>query len=502
MTFTKKRMYSSSKSGNVANKKNTSCKRSLILPTSKRGYVRRKKTNRIQTETTINSDSHTSNSDSCVYRVNKLGSVHTSSAERMKKHRDIKRLKNVILDKSMSEDHQALVLHSVLNDPELSNIIKLAGIWINSTFENIALFNEQRRISMLDIASSKNSVQGRVSDKRRSFIQSQLVSTVPSPIKQVNSPSIYSLIKHNNIPKTTGYRMINAASSKRKIIFTQNDESNIKWKFIKKRKPYCKISSDLRELVIEWLHKHPHIIPSPIYNDTLILKNPSDPSIKTRVAKYLHQISIRELHNDLLSEPPIGLSEVYDKDGKCIISDTGFRALLPKNIKPMTDKYKQMCGCEVCIMSTGLQNDLNSYRLSHLRRLEDSRIDIRKANEYRKKVYNNGIHMHPHPKDALLCIQCPPVDGFHVPHMKCILRRCDKCPKFRMLDEERNISDRDTHISFHYFQKIAKCTIHGVCLDGSEFCPHCEHETDKKNRYIFKSETNGFDDQTISCVYK
>ena len=102
--------------------------------------------NRIQTETTINSESHTSNSDSCVYRVNKLGSVRTSSAERMKKHRDIKRLKNVILDKSMSEDHQALVLHLVLNDPELSNIIKLAGIRINSTFEKL-LYSMSKKLS-------------------------------------------------------------------------------------------------------------------------------------------------------------------------------------------------------------------------------------------------------------------------------------------------------------------------------------------------------------------
>ena len=92
-------------------------------------------------------------------------------------------------------------------------------------------------------------------------------------------------------------------------------------------------------------------------------------------------------------------------------------------------------------------------------------------------MYNEGIHMHPHPKDALLCIQCPPVDRHQVPHMKCILRRCDKCPKFRLLDEERNISDRDAHISFHHFQKIAKCTVHGICLDGSNFCPHCTIET-------------------------
>ena len=212
MTFVKKRMYSSKKSGSVANKKHSSCKRSFCRPASKRVSVRRNKTNPLQADTTINSNSSPSNLDSCVYRVNDLGGVRTSSAERMKKLRDVKRLKNVILDKSMSEDHQALILHSVLNNPELSNVIKLAGIRINSTFENIAVYNEERRLSMLHIASSKNSVQGRVSDKRRSFIQSQFVSTAPSPIKEVNSPSIYSLIKHNNIPRSTGYRMINAAS--------------------------------------------------------------------------------------------------------------------------------------------------------------------------------------------------------------------------------------------------------------------------------------------------
>ena len=126
----------------------------------------------------------------------------------------------------------------------------------------------------------------------------------------------------------------------------------------------------------------------------------------------LRQISMRELHNDLLSDPPKGLTGVYDSQGRPIISDTGFRALIPSYIKPMSDKYKQMCGCEICILAISLQNDLNSYRLSHLRRLQRSRIDVVKTNEYRTQIYNNDKHVHPHPKVALRCIQCPPVDGF------------------------------------------------------------------------------------------
>ena len=94
----------------------------------------------------------------------------------------------------------------------------------------------------------------------------------------------------------------------------------------------------------------------------------------------------------------------------------------------MTDTYKKMCGCEVFILTISLQNDLNSYRLTHLRRLEKSRIDVTSTNNYRKHIYKDEKHVHPHPKDTLRLIQCPPVAGFQVPHIKCILRRCRKFP--------------------------------------------------------------------------
>ena len=195
---------------------------------------------------------------------------------------------------------------------------------------------------------------------------------------------------------------------------------------------------------------------SPIYNDTLLFKDSSEPNTKIRVGKLLRQVSMRELHNDLLSDPPTGLSEVYDVSGRPIISDTGFRALLPSYIRPMTDKYKQMCGCEVCILAIILQNDLNSYRLTHLRRLEKSRIDVTNTSNYRKQIYKDGKHVHPHPKYALRLIQCPPVNEFQVPHMNCILRRCSQCPKFRLFDEEKKLTERDAKKIFSFFSENSK----------------------------------------------
>ena len=207
---------------------------------------------------------------------------------------------------------------------------------------------------MLKIASCKNKEKGRINDDRRSFIEYQLVSILPSPIKKMNYLSTHYLIKHYNIPKTTGYHKLNAVCTKRKIIFEENGEGPTKWSCVKRRENFSKITFDLRDSVIKWLHNHPHIVSSPIYNDTLMLKDSSEPNTKIRVGKLLRQVSMRELHNDLLSDPPTGLSEVYDVSGRPIISDTGFRALLPSYIKPMTDKYKQMCGCEVCILAISL----------------------------------------------------------------------------------------------------------------------------------------------------
>ena len=120
-------------------------------------------------------------------------------------------------------------------DPDLSNIIELAGIKIRSKFEQIAVYSENRRLQMLKLASSKDNEKGRVNDDKRSFIESQLVSVALSPTKKINSPSIYALIKHNNIPKTTGYRKLNAASSKRKIIF-EGVENSTKWSSVKNGK--------------------------------------------------------------------------------------------------------------------------------------------------------------------------------------------------------------------------------------------------------------------------
>ena len=75
-----------------------------------------------------------------------------------------------------------------------------------------------------------------------------------------------------------------------------------------------------------------------------------DQTEPTLVPKLLLQVSVRELHNRLVSEPNDGgLKDARDEDGKIIISDSTLRLLLPPQFKKMSARCKIMCGCECCI---------------------------------------------------------------------------------------------------------------------------------------------------------
>ena len=89
----------------------------------------------------------------------------------------------------MTKEQQYLTLYSVLIDPELETIIKLAGITINSTNTTISCFNEYMRKKMINFAAEKNQLRGRINDDKRSFIESNLVSCIDSPTKKLFSSS-------------------------------------------------------------------------------------------------------------------------------------------------------------------------------------------------------------------------------------------------------------------------------------------------------------------------
>ena len=90
------------------------------------------------------------------------------------------------------------------------------------------------------------------------------------------------------------------------------------------------------------------------------------------VPKLLLQVSVRELHNSLVSDPNYGVIKYSrDEDGKIIISDSTVRALLPAQLKQMYVHYKIMCGCECCIYAKSIHSSLVSWRDRYLKKLKD-----------------------------------------------------------------------------------------------------------------------------------
>ena len=79
-------------------------------------------------------------------------------------------------------------------------------------------------------------------------------------------------------------------------------------------------------------------------------------------------MSVRELHNSLVSDPNDGgLKDARDEYGKSIISDSTLCSLLPPQLKKMSARYKIMCGCECCISAKSIHSSLLSWRDRYLK---------------------------------------------------------------------------------------------------------------------------------------
>ena len=90
------------------------------------------------------------------------------------------------------------------------------------------------------------------------------------------------------------------------------------------------------------------------------------------VPKLLLQVSVRELHNSLVSDPNDGgLKDDRDEDGKIIISDYTFCSLLPPELKQISACYNIMWGCECCISAKSIHLSLLSWRDRYLKKIKD-----------------------------------------------------------------------------------------------------------------------------------
>ena len=195
-----------------------------------------------------------------------------------------------------------------------------------------------------------------------------------------------------------------------------------------------------------WITRNPQVLRSPISNDCLkvMLYDQSEPQL---VPKLLLQVSVRELHYIPVSYPNYGgLKDARYEDGKFIISYSTLRSLLPPQLKKMSAQYKVMCGCECYISAKNIHSLLLSWRDRYLKKIKDKsqNSQSRRSGEksyhiyetYENTVMPHGRHIYAKSYDMANATLCTyPQSDHALPHWKCVLRCCAKCPCINIFDQ-------------------------------------------------------------------
>ena len=101
--------------------------------------------------------------------------------------------------------------------------------------------------------------------------------------------------------KETSTRRVGADKYKHKAIKFVTTQ----WQFKQKIKGNSKINDQIKKSLYNWIMHHPQVVQSPIVNDCLKVKidGHTEPQL---VPKLLLHVSIRELHNNLVSYTDYG----------------------------------------------------------------------------------------------------------------------------------------------------------------------------------------------------
>ena len=190
----------------------------------------------------------------------------------------------------------------------------------------------------------------------------------------------------------------------------------------------------------------------------------------------LLQVSVRELHNSLVSDPNDGgIKDATNEYDNIIISDSALHSLLPPQLKQMSERCKVMCGCECCISSKSIHSLFLSWCDQYLKKLKDQIQNAQSRRSSEKvhriyKTYNNTVmphvrHIYNKASGMSQDTMCAyPRSDHAIPHWKFVLRCCNYCPCINFPDQETDnqYSETTPSIQFHIYHIIARYTDHGI----------------------------------------
>jgi hypothetical protein len=420
------------------------------------------------------------------FQTTDTGKERSVFASRKAKSRSTNRIVDAILS-SGTIAQQALALRSACLHPKTISLTKTAGLLPNAV-------REQEKGLLEGVKRTFKEVLG--SGKR------QRVNVDRSTFAEILSCSFAGTTATTS--EIAGLLELNKRSCKRlfrkgEVRYQNAANAEAKWAEKVPIKGFSKVTTEIKEALDQWIRDHPNVRPSPITRDTLLVMNQST-GLKERRGKLLLEISVRELHNDMLL--PVnkgGFAGVRDNDGAIIISDSTLRKLLPHELRPATETHKQLCGCELCNTATSLQKTLNAFRLRSLKQMRESvsravlprqrLASLRRSQEYRRLVANADMTLkHIRTSDALTVITCPNVTDTQFPPWKCVLGNCLACPKYQVPKYEDDISNNAPRINFMTYERQSRCSIHGPCGLGKTICEYCQLENASKNGHTHKDD--------------
>ena len=354
-------------------------------------------------------------------------------------------------------------------------------------------------LKQINRSSEKDSNRGRVSDDKQSYkinVASAITKTPETGTSQTKSDKtlVKMLWTQTSLSKSSARRLIIKAN-KRRCILT-NSEKKTTWSIISHRNRYNTQQKALNSKLFDWIINHPHVISSPIPRDTVLVNvpQPNGTVIKERVGKLLLEISVRELHQDLLKSPPIGISEVYCKiTNNIIVSERHLRNMLPPQLRPISFSQKQLCGCECCTIMKMLHTAIVKFRKKALESDESSlSIHTRSRNdsfrlykEYVSFLKENDNVTTSHASDVINTMACPVDTSTGLVHWKCALGRCSSCPTPVIPILETINNEVLPNIIFGMYKYHTKCKIHGVLNQNATSCQKCEEASEMKEETNF-----------------
>lgn len=207
-----------------------------------------------------------------------------------------------------------------------------------------------------------------------------------------------------------------------------------------------------RDLICEFVTEHPLIVASPISTDTVWIMG--DDGEKVRVPKLLCQIPLAHLYAEFRDK------HVFDAEARpdgVHVGERSFLYLLPPQLRRMTDRHKEMCGCRYCVEMHSCHASLCAWQTR-----EAELPPSRQGAPAPPCIY-------PKPADVVAACLCAPHPELGQPHWKCVLGRCDKCGVDKKLVAPL-AADGAREISFQHYKYVEATTQYGTSRKLLKLC--------------------------------